>query len=103
VVEAASSRRRCCDAAIRMEGQSIQIAALRFVYDRIDAKVANVCNLVRASNFVKSIDPNSGILIGRRDFKTPPMGSSAAVDFRSDAFKLRTREFGNRTRRQYDL
>jgi hypothetical protein len=36
-------------------------------------------------------------------FTTPPMSSSAAVDSRSDAFKLRTREFRNRTRRRYDL
>jgi len=38
-----------------------------FVYDRSDAKVENVYDLVRASNFVKSIDPKTGELIGRRD------------------------------------
>jgi alcohol dehydrogenase (cytochrome c) len=38
-----------------------------FVYDRADGKVENVWNLVKASNFVKSIDPKTGELIGRRD------------------------------------
>ncbi len=39
-----------------------------FVYDRADAKIENVWDLVKASNFVKSIDPKTGELIGRRDF-----------------------------------
>jgi alcohol dehydrogenase (cytochrome c) len=39
-----------------------------FVYDRADAKVENVYNLVKASNFVKNIDPKTGELEGRRDF-----------------------------------
>ena len=39
-----------------------------FVYDRANAKVDNVWSLVKASNFVKSIDPKTGDLIGRRDF-----------------------------------
>jgi alcohol dehydrogenase (cytochrome c) len=39
-----------------------------FVYDRADAKIENVYNLVKASNFVKNIDPKTGELIGRRDF-----------------------------------
>jgi alcohol dehydrogenase (cytochrome c) len=39
-----------------------------FVYDRADAKVANVYNLVKNSNFVKNIDPKTGELQGRRDF-----------------------------------
>jgi len=38
-----------------------------FVYDKADAKVENVYNIVKASNFVKSIDPKTGELIGRRD------------------------------------
>jgi len=39
-----------------------------FVYDRADAsKIENVYNIVKASNFVKSIDPKTGELIGRRD------------------------------------
>ena len=38
-----------------------------FVYDR-DLKVQNVWPLIHAYNFVKSIDPKTGELIGRRDF-----------------------------------
>jgi PQQ-dependent dehydrogenase (methanol/ethanol family) len=38
-----------------------------FVYDRADAKLENVYDLVKNSNFVKSIDPKTGELIGRRD------------------------------------
>jgi PQQ-dependent dehydrogenase (methanol/ethanol family) len=38
-----------------------------FVYDRKDGKIENVWNLVKASNFVKSIDPKTGELQGRRD------------------------------------
>jgi alcohol dehydrogenase (cytochrome c) len=39
-----------------------------FVYDRANAKVENVWPLVKAINFVKSIDPKTGELVGRRDF-----------------------------------
>jgi glucose dehydrogenase len=39
-----------------------------FVYDRSNAKVENVWPLVKNINFVKSIDPKTGELIGRRDF-----------------------------------
>jgi glucose dehydrogenase len=39
-----------------------------FVYDRADAKVENVWPIVENYNFVKSIDPKTGELIGRRDF-----------------------------------
>jgi PQQ-dependent dehydrogenase (methanol/ethanol family) len=38
-----------------------------FVYDRADAKIENVYNVVKASNFVKNIDPKTGELQGRRD------------------------------------
>jgi PQQ-dependent dehydrogenase (methanol/ethanol family) len=38
-----------------------------FVYDRADAKIENVWNLVKASNFVKNINPKTGELEGRRD------------------------------------
>src|SRR6266568_8825854 len=38
-----------------------------FVYDRSNAKVENVWPLVKNINFVKSIDPKTGDLIGRRD------------------------------------
>jgi len=38
-----------------------------FVYDRSNAKVENVWPLVKNINFVKSIDPKTGELIGRRD------------------------------------
>jgi alcohol dehydrogenase (cytochrome c) len=38
-----------------------------FVYDRNDAKIANVWRLVENINFVKNIDPKTGELIGRRD------------------------------------
>jgi alcohol dehydrogenase (cytochrome c) len=40
-----------------------------FVYDRNDAgKIENVWPIVSAINFVKTIDPKTGELIGRRDF-----------------------------------
>ena len=39
-----------------------------FVYDRADAKIANVWPLIHNFNFVKNIDPKTGELIGRRDF-----------------------------------
>ena len=38
-----------------------------FVYDRKDAGLANVWPIVENYNFVKSIDPKTGELIGRRD------------------------------------
>jgi PQQ-dependent dehydrogenase (methanol/ethanol family) len=38
-----------------------------FVYDRANGKVQNVWPLVKNINFVKSIDPKTGELIGRRD------------------------------------
>src|SRR5215468_2232235 len=38
-----------------------------FVYDRANAKVQNVWQLVKNVNFVKGIDPKTGELIGRRD------------------------------------
>ncbi len=38
-----------------------------FVYDRSNAKVANVWRLAKNINFVKDIDPKTGDLIGRRD------------------------------------
>ena len=38
-----------------------------FVYNRADAKIVNVWPLVQNINFVKSIDPKTGALIGRRD------------------------------------
>ena len=40
-----------------------------FVYDRADAKVENVWPIVKNINFVKTIDPKTGELIGRRDFQ----------------------------------
>jgi PQQ-dependent dehydrogenase (methanol/ethanol family) len=40
-----------------------------FVYDRADAKIENVWPLVKNINFVKTIDPKTGELIGRRDFQ----------------------------------
>lgn len=39
-----------------------------FVYDRSNAKVENVWPLITNYNFVKTIDPKTGELIGRRDF-----------------------------------
>ncbi len=39
-----------------------------FVYDRADAKVENVWPIAQNINFVKTIDPKTGELIGRRDF-----------------------------------
>ena len=38
-----------------------------FVYDRADAKIENVYPIIKNINFVKSIDPKTGELIGRRD------------------------------------
>ena len=38
-----------------------------FVYDRKDASIVNVWQLVQNINFVKGIDPKTGALIGRRD------------------------------------
>src|SRR5260370_34821867 len=38
-----------------------------FVYDRADAKIQNVWPLVNNINFVKTIDPKTGELVGRRD------------------------------------
>ena len=38
-----------------------------FVYDRKDASVVNVYPIIKNFNFVKSIDPKTGELIGRRD------------------------------------
>src|SRR5262249_45809716 len=40
-----------------------------FVYDRADARVENVWPLIKNINFVKTIDPKTGELIGRRDFQ----------------------------------
>jgi alcohol dehydrogenase (cytochrome c) len=42
-----------------------------FVYDRANAKVENVYDLVQASNFVKEIT-KTGELVGRRDFAAGP-------------------------------
>jgi len=42
-----------------------------FVYDRKDASIVNVWQLTKHINFVKSIDPKTGALIGRRDL---PLG-----------------------------
>jgi len=39
-----------------------------FVYDRSNAKVENVWPLITNYNFVKTIDPKTGELIGRKDF-----------------------------------
>jgi alcohol dehydrogenase (cytochrome c) len=39
-----------------------------FVYDRADAKIENVWPIAHAINYVKTIDPKTGELIGRRDF-----------------------------------
>ena len=50
-----------------------------FVYDRADAKLENVWDLVKASNFVKSIDPKTGELIGRRDFSAGKLAGRAAL------------------------
>jgi alcohol dehydrogenase (cytochrome c) len=44
-----------------------------FVYDRANATVENVWPIMKASNFVKSIDPKTGELIGRRDFSAGPL------------------------------
>ena len=47
-----------------------------FVYDRADAKIENVWPLVKTINFVKSIDPKTGELIGRRDFSPGKLRAS---------------------------
>jgi glucose dehydrogenase len=44
-----------------------------FVYDRADAKVENLWPIVTNINFVKTIDPKTGELIGRRGKLTEPL------------------------------
>jgi PQQ-dependent dehydrogenase (methanol/ethanol family) len=69
-----------------------------FVYDQSDAKVENVWDLVKASNFVKSIDPHTGALIGRRDFVAGPLQGeplcpaiAGGVSWNSGAYSPKTR------------
>ncbi|CAN7526971.1 PQQ-binding-like beta-propeller repeat protein [Bradyrhizobium sp. LjRoot220] len=63
-----------------------------FVYDRSNAKVENVWPLVKNINFVKSIDPKTGELIGRRDLSEgkvdPPLCPAIAggISWNSGAY-----------------
>ena len=50
-----------------------------FVYDRADAKIENVYNVAKASNFVKNIDPKTGELQGRRDMTEASRQSCPAI------------------------
>jgi len=67
-----------------------------FVYDRADAKIENVWPIMKASNFVKDIDPRSGELIGRRDFTAGPQSEvlcpaiAGAVSWNSGSFSPKT-------------
>jgi PQQ-dependent dehydrogenase (methanol/ethanol family) len=67
-----------------------------FVYDRSNAKVENVWPIVKASNFVKSIDPRTGELIGRRDFSAGPQAEplcpaiAGGVSWNSGAYNPKT-------------
>ena len=60
-----------------------------FVYDRADAKIENVCDIVKASNFVKSIDPKTGELIGRRDFTAGKQAEPLSGDRRRRQLEFR--------------
>jgi alcohol dehydrogenase (cytochrome c) len=67
-----------------------------FVYGRADAKVENVWPIMKASNFVKDIDPHSGELIGRRDFSPGPQSEvlcpaiAGGVSWNSGAYSPKT-------------
>jgi len=67
-----------------------------FVYDRADAKVENVWPIVQNFNFVKSIDPHTGELIGRRDFAAGKQGEvlcphiSGGVSWNSGSYDPKT-------------
>ena len=67
-----------------------------FVYDRANAKVDNVWPIMKASNFVKSIDPKTGELIGRRDFAAGKQGEplcpaiAGGVSWNSGAYNPKT-------------
>ena len=68
-----------------------------FVYDRGDAKIENVWPIMKASNFVKGIDPKTGELIGRRDFSAGPLQGEAlcpaiagGVSWNSGAYNPKT-------------
>lgn len=61
---------------IDKDGQQLMVhpnkSGYIFVYNRMDASLYNVWNLVQNSNFVKSINPKTGELEGRRDFEAGP-------------------------------
>jgi len=67
-----------------------------FVYDRADGKVENVWPIMKNSNFVKSIDPHTGELIGRRDFSAGPQQDplcpaiAGGVSWNSGAYSPKT-------------
>jgi len=79
-----------------------------FVYDRSNAKIENVWPLVKNINFVKSIDPKTGELIGRRDFvagkaETPLCPAiMGGISWNSGAYSPKTQlyyKIGHRTAR----
>lgn len=67
-----------------------------FVYNRGDASLVNVWRITENSNFVQSIDPKTGELIGRRDFTAghvdPPLcpAIDGGVSWNSGAYDPRT-------------
>jgi len=67
-----------------------------FVYDRANAKIENVWSIVKASNFVKDVNPRTGELIGRRDFTAGPQSEvlcpaiAGGVSWNSGAYSPKT-------------
>jgi PQQ-dependent dehydrogenase (methanol/ethanol family) len=68
-----------------------------FVYNRADATLENVWSIVKATNFVKTIDPKTGELIGRRDFSAGKLQGeplcpaiSGGVSWNSGAYSPKT-------------
>ena len=67
-----------------------------FVYNRADAKVENVWQLVKNINFVKTIDPKTGDLVGRRDFSAGKVAepvcpaTAGGVSFNSGSYNPAT-------------
>jgi alcohol dehydrogenase (cytochrome c) len=67
-----------------------------FVYDRANAKIENIWSIVKASNFVKDIDPRTGELIGRRDFTAGPQSEvlcpaiAGGISWNSGAYSPKT-------------
>ncbi len=67
-----------------------------FVYNRDNGSIVNIWRITENSNFVKSIDPKTGELIGRRDFTAGPVNPplcpaiDGGVSWNSGAYDPRT-------------